>query len=358
MKRRASASTTDESRMSVQTGIFVAGHRGLVGSALVRALRARAARPSCCAPRRARPAGRRPPSAFFAAERPDYVFWPRRRSAASMANNTYPADFIRDNLMIQTNVIHAACRARRAQAAVPRLILHLSRAGAAADPRGVPADRPLEPTNEWYAIAKIAGIKMCQAYRRQYGFDVISRDADQPVRPRRQLRPAELPRAAGADPKIPRGQAARRCRRSSSGAPARRAASSCTWTTWPTPACIPDGATTGDRARQRRQRRGRHDRANWRAGRRGRRLPAAASRSTPASPTARRASCWMRARCTRSAGRRGSVSWMALRNAYAWFRAKCDDCFVVDRRKQKERGRRRSVRSGPHGTRCANTLDD
>ena len=59
---------------------------------------------------------------------------------------------------------------------------------------------PLEPTNEWYAIAKIAGVKMCQAYRREYGFNAISLDADQPLRSRRQLRSAKLACAAGVDP--------------------------------------------------------------------------------------------------------------------------------------------------------------
>jgi GDP-L-fucose synthase len=91
-----------------------------------------------------------------------------------LANDTYPADFLYDNLVIETNIIDAAWRKRRRQAAVPRLVLHLSEVRAAADPRGRLLTGPLEPTNEWYAIAKIAGIKLAQAYRRQHGCDFIS----------------------------------------------------------------------------------------------------------------------------------------------------------------------------------------
>ena len=76
--------------------------------------------------------------------------------------------------MIEANVIHAAWRVGRREAPVPRLVLHLSQARAAADERGRLLTGPLEPTNQWYAIAKIAGIKLCQAYRRQYGCDFIS----------------------------------------------------------------------------------------------------------------------------------------------------------------------------------------
>jgi GDP-L-fucose synthase len=85
----------------------------------------------------------------------------------------YPAEFLYDNLMIQSNVIHP-----RHAAGVEKLLFLGSsciypRAGATADARGRSADRELEPTNEPYAIAKIAGIKMCEAYRRQYGADFV-----------------------------------------------------------------------------------------------------------------------------------------------------------------------------------------
>ena len=112
-------------------------------------------------------------SAWFDGKAPDAVFLAAAKVGGILANDTLPAEFLYDNLMIETNVIHAAHR-RRQEAAVSRLVLHLSAARAAADARGSAADRPLEPTNEWYAIAKIAGIKMCQAYRSQYGCDFIS----------------------------------------------------------------------------------------------------------------------------------------------------------------------------------------
>ncbi len=91
-----------------------------------------------------------------------------------MANSTRPAEFIYDNMMIHGTVVHAAHRVRHEEAALPRLVLHLPASGHAADPEEQLLTGPLEPTNEWYAIAKIAGIKLCQAYRRQYGCDFIS----------------------------------------------------------------------------------------------------------------------------------------------------------------------------------------
>ena len=125
------------------------------------------------------------------------------------ANNSYPADFIRDNLAVQINVIDAAYR----QGTRKLLFLGSSCIYPKHAPQPMNEDclltGPLEPTNEWYAIAKIAGIKMCQAYRRQYGFDAICADADQPLRAGRQFRPRELARAAGADPQDSRGQAGR-----------------------------------------------------------------------------------------------------------------------------------------------------
>ena len=111
---------------------------------------------------------------FFAEEKPEYVFLAAAKVGGIHANDTYPAEFIRDNLAIQTNVIHSAWKAGveklcflGSSCIYPKL---------AAQPMSEDAllTGPLEPTNEWYAIAKIAGIKMCQAYRRQYGFDAIS----------------------------------------------------------------------------------------------------------------------------------------------------------------------------------------
>jgi len=112
--------------------------------------------------------------AFFASQRIDFVYLAAARVGGIHANSTYPAEFIRDNLVIQTNVIHAAWShgVRKlcflgSSCIYPKL---------ATQPMAEDAllTGALEPTNEWYAIAKIAGIKMCQAYRRQYGFDAIS----------------------------------------------------------------------------------------------------------------------------------------------------------------------------------------
>ncbi|MEC9356294.1 MAG: GDP-L-fucose synthase [Pseudomonadota bacterium] len=161
--------------MSPQSKIYVAGHGGLAGGAIVRALRKagfenlllrthRDLDLSCQAD----------VEEFFLVERPDYVFLAAARVGGIHANSAYPAEFIRDNLAIQTNVIHSAWR----HAAKKLLFLGSSCIYPKLAPQPMPEDclltGALEPTNEWYAVAKIAGIKMCQAYRRQYGFDAIS----------------------------------------------------------------------------------------------------------------------------------------------------------------------------------------
>jgi len=160
---------------SPDTKIYVAGHRGLVGSAIVRRLEKAGygnllLRTSAELDLRNQAAV----DAFFAEEKPDYVFLAAARVGGIYANDTYPADFIRDNLQIQTNVIDAAYLND-----VKRLLFLGS---SCIYPKLAPQPMPesclltgeLEPTNEWYAIAKIAGIKMCQAYHKQYGFDAIS----------------------------------------------------------------------------------------------------------------------------------------------------------------------------------------
>lgn len=155
--------------------IYVAGHNGLVGSAIVRALRQRGherllLRTSAQLDLRNQAAV----SEFFERERPDHVFLAAARVGGIHANNSFPADFLRDNLQIQTNVIDSAYRA-----GVRKLLfLGSSCIYPKLAPQPMPEDclltGPLEPTNEWYAIAKIAGLKMCQAYRRQYGFNAIT----------------------------------------------------------------------------------------------------------------------------------------------------------------------------------------
>ena len=161
--------------MSPQSKIYVAGHGGLAGGAIVRALQKagfenlllrthRDLDLSCQAD----------VEDFFSVERPDYVFLAAARVGGIHANSAYPAEFIRDNLAIQTNVIHSAWR----HGAKKLLFLGSSCIYPKLAPQPMPEEclltGALEPTNEWYAVAKIAGIKMCQAYRRQYGFDAIS----------------------------------------------------------------------------------------------------------------------------------------------------------------------------------------
>jgi GDP-L-fucose synthase len=161
--------------MLEESRIFVAGHRGLVGAAICREL-AQAGfvniitRTHAELDLRDQVATER----FFAVERPDYVFLAAARVGGIKANNAYPVDFIRDNLQIQTNTIDAAW-----QSGVRKLLFLGSSCiypKHAAQPIREDAllTGALEATNEWYAIAKIAGLKMCQAYRRQYGFDAIS----------------------------------------------------------------------------------------------------------------------------------------------------------------------------------------
>ncbi|MBP6901704.1 MAG: GDP-L-fucose synthase [Burkholderiaceae bacterium] len=150
--------------------IYVAGHRGLVGSAIVRRLQA-AGHTQILQRTHAEldltdEAATR---AFFAAEKPDYVFLAAAKVGGIVANNSFPAEFIRDNLAIQTNVIHSAYLA-----GVKRLMFLGS---SCIYPKLAPQPMkesclltgPLEPTNRPYALAKIAGIEMCWSYNRQYG---------------------------------------------------------------------------------------------------------------------------------------------------------------------------------------------
>jgi len=154
--------------------IFVAGHQGLVGSAIVRRLRSGGAADLLVRTRaeldlRSSAAVDR----FFAEYRPHYVFLAAAKVGGIEANRSHPVEFLRDNLQIQTNVIDAAYR----NGTHKLLFLGSSCIYPRAAPQPMQEEclltGPLEPTNEWYAIAKIAGLKMCQAYRREYGFDAI-----------------------------------------------------------------------------------------------------------------------------------------------------------------------------------------
>jgi len=161
--------------MKPESRIFVAGHRGLAGSAIVRRLQAEGASNLLLRTHAELDlTDQRAVDDFFAREKPEYVFLAAAKVGGIHANDTFPAEFIRDNLAIQTNVIHSAWK----HGATKLAFLGSSCIYPKLAPQPLKEEYlltgPLEPTNEWYAVAKIAGIKMCQAYRRQYGFDAIS----------------------------------------------------------------------------------------------------------------------------------------------------------------------------------------
>jgi GDP-L-fucose synthase len=161
--------------MTPDASIFVAGHCGLVGSAITRRLRSEGYLNLLLRERSELDLARQDAvEAFFSAARPKYVFLAAARVGGILANSDSPALFVRDNLAIQTNIIDAAYR----NGCAKLLFLGSSCIYPKYAPQPMTEDclltGPLEPTNEWYAIAKIAGLKMCQAYRRQYGFDAIS----------------------------------------------------------------------------------------------------------------------------------------------------------------------------------------
>ncbi len=160
--------------MDITRKIYVAGHQGMVGSAIVRLLQAKGATQLVLRTHQQLDlTQQRDVEAFFANEKPDYVFLAAAKVGGIYANNTYPAEFIYKNLAIQQNVIHSAY-----QSGCQKLLFLGS---SCIYPRDCPQPikeeylltGPLEQTNEAYAIAKIAGIKMCQAYSKQYGFNAI-----------------------------------------------------------------------------------------------------------------------------------------------------------------------------------------
>ncbi len=163
------------SGMHSESRIFVAGHRGLVGSAIVRRLQGAGFSNLLLADRRTLDLTRQSDvEAYFSEQRPEYVFDAAAKVGGIHANDAYPAEFMRDNLAIQTNLIEAAYR----HGARKFLFLGSSCIYPRLAPQPMNEDclltGPLEATNQWYAVAKIAGLKMCQAYRRQYGFNAIS----------------------------------------------------------------------------------------------------------------------------------------------------------------------------------------
>ena len=161
--------------MDNNSKVFVAGHNGLVGSAIIRNLEAKhyqdiywVRRKNCDLTNKIQV------NAYFEQAKPEYVFLAAAKVGGIGGNSTYPAEFIYENLMIQTNVIDAAYRN-----GVKKLVfLGSSCIYPKMAKQPITEDAlmtgPLEPTNDAYATAKIAGIKMCQAYRQQYGFNAIS----------------------------------------------------------------------------------------------------------------------------------------------------------------------------------------
>ena len=161
--------------MDSKSKVFVAGHNGLVGSAIIRNLKSKhydnvywIRRKNCDLRNRLQV------DSYFEQAKPEYVFLAAAKVGGIHANNEYPAEFIHDNLMIQTNVIDAAYRN-----GVKKLVFLGSSCiypKMATQPITEDAlmTGPLEPTNDAYATAKIAGIRMCRAYRQQYGFNAIS----------------------------------------------------------------------------------------------------------------------------------------------------------------------------------------
>lgn len=161
--------------MEKQAKIYIAGHRGMVGSAILRKLRRDGynhpvTRTSAELDLRNQAAV----SEFFSREKPEYVFLAAAKVGGIMANNTYRADFIYDNLMIQNNIIHHSWK----NGVKKLLFLGSSCIYPKMAPQPLKEDYlltgQLEPTNEPYAVAKIAGIKMCEAYRAQYGCNFLS----------------------------------------------------------------------------------------------------------------------------------------------------------------------------------------
>jgi GDP-L-fucose synthase len=155
--------------------IYVAGHRGLAGSAIVRALQQQNYHNLIFRTRAELDLrDSRAVDAFFAAEAPEFVFVAAAKVGGILANSTYPVEFLKDNLAIQNNVIDAAYRFKASKL----LFLGSSCIYPKLAPQPLKEEYiltgPLEPTNEWYAIGKIAGIKLCEAYRQQYGFNAIS----------------------------------------------------------------------------------------------------------------------------------------------------------------------------------------
>ncbi len=171
---RAAHAAAQSAPHAVTDSIYVAGHRGLVGSAVVRRLRSLGYRHVVSAPRdEVDLLVERDVMAFFERNRPKYVVLAAAKVGGILANALQPADFIRDNLAIQTNVIEACFRYPVAKLVFLGSSCIYPKFAPQPIPESALLTGPLEPTNEAYALAKIAGLKTCAAYNRQYGTNFL-----------------------------------------------------------------------------------------------------------------------------------------------------------------------------------------
>ena len=219
--------------------VFVAGHRGLAGSAIVRRLERGSGAVEIQTATREQLDLRDQAAVnyWFKANRPEYVYLVAGTVGGILANSTRPAEFIYDNMLIHATVVHAA----HLYGAKKLLYLGSSCIYPRDCAQPMTEDQlltgALEPTNESYAIAKIAGIKLCQAYRRQYGCDFISAMPTNLYGPNDNFDLTSSHVLPAMMRKFHEAKDGGRRARSWSGARARRGASSCTSTIWPTRAC-------------------------------------------------------------------------------------------------------------------------
>ncbi len=154
--------------------VWVAGHRGMVGSAIVRRLAGEGCEVLTVERSVLDLTRQAAVESWMRENRPDAIFMAAAKVGGILANDTRPAEFLRDNLVIAENVVHAAHQAKVAKLLFLGSSCIYPKLAPQPIHEGALLTGPLEPTNEWYAIAKIAGIKLCQAYRKQYGDDYIS----------------------------------------------------------------------------------------------------------------------------------------------------------------------------------------
>ena len=154
--------------------IYVAGHRGMVGGAIVRRLESEGCTVLTASRAEVDLVNQAQVQAWFAEMKPDAVFLAAAKVGGILANDTQPAEFLYENMMIEANIIHAAYLHGVEKLCFLGSSCIYPRMAPQPIPESALLEGPLEPTNEWYAVAKIAGIKMCQAYRKQYGCDFIS----------------------------------------------------------------------------------------------------------------------------------------------------------------------------------------